>query len=54
MGWSATRAYSAISISFPIDNVHITVPKIGYKADLLKFCLRNAQERKPKMINVEQ
>ncbi|HHW59432.1 MAG TPA: excinuclease ABC subunit UvrC [Bacteroidales bacterium] len=33
-------------ISFPIDNVHITVPKIGYKADLLKFCLRNAQERK--------
>lgn len=33
-------------ISFPLDNVQITVPKIGYKANLLKFCLRNAQERK--------
>ncbi len=33
-------------ISFPIDNVQITVPKIGYKANLLKFCLQNAQERK--------
>jgi len=33
-------------ISFPIDNVQITVPKKGYKADLLKFCLHNAQERK--------